>query len=109
VLVTGEVSVPDMEALRQAADFVRDRLDKGVIVLGTAAAGKVNFVAMVAKELTGRGLHAGNLVREIARMTGGGGGGRPEMALAGGRDPAKLAAALAAVPELVRKQLTGGK
>jgi len=108
-LVAGEVSVPDMDGLRQAADLVKERLETGVVVLGAAAEEKVNFVAMVAKELTARGLHAGNLVRDIARLTGGGGGGRPEMAQAGGKDPAKLAAALTAVSELVRGQLANGK
>lgn len=107
-LVAGEVSVPDMETLRQTADMVKERLGTGVIVLGAAAADKVSFVAMVAKELTGRGLHAGKLVREIAKLTGGGGGGKPEMAQAGGKDPTKLAAALAAVSGLIREQADAG-
>ncbi len=106
-LVTGAVTARDPEELRQAADLVRDRLESGVIVLGAVAGDKVNLVAVVTKDLTQAGLHAGSLIREVAKLTGGSGGGRPEMALAGGRDPQQLAAALRAVPGLVQAQKAG--
>ena len=68
--------------------------------------GKVTWVTMVTKDLTGR-IHAGNLARELAKLTGGGGGGRPDIAEAGGKDPAKIPEALAKLPELVSGQLKG--
>jgi alanyl-tRNA synthetase len=66
--------------------------------------GKVNLVAAVTKDLAGR-VHAGNLIREVARICGGGGGGRPDMATAGGKNPERLGEALNAVPGLVGSQL----
>jgi len=102
--------VPGMpaEAMRTLADALSGKLGSAVIVLGTAAEGKVSLVAVASKDLVARGVHAGNLVREVARLTGGGGGGRPDFAQAGGRDPDRLPAALAAVPGLVRTQAQGG-
>ena len=70
-------------------------------------ADRVSWVTMVTKDLTGR-LHAGHLARELAKRTGGGGGGRPDLAEAGGKDPSRIAEALAAVPDLVRGQLVRG-
>jgi alanyl-tRNA synthetase len=97
------------EALRNLADVVLERLGPGVVVLGTEADGKVLLVGEVAKDLTKRGVHAGKLVGEVAKTAGGGGGGRPDFAQAGGRDPARLDEALGRVVGLVRKQLAGGE
>ncbi|MGE5559850.1 MAG: alanine--tRNA ligase [Chloroflexota bacterium] len=102
-VIAAEVSVPDMDALRSLGDRIREQAGEAVIVLGSpAAGGKCNLVAMVTGGLGKRGLHAGNIVREVAKVTGGGGGGRPDMAQAGGKDAGKLSEALALVPELVR-------
>jgi len=95
----------DMEALRNAADAIRDRIGSGVVILGTATEGKVNLVTVVTKDLLSRGLHAGKLIKEVAAIVGGGGGGRPEMAQAGGKNPAKLPDAMAQVPALVKAML----
>jgi alanyl-tRNA synthetase len=72
--------------------------------LGSSANSKVNLVAAVIPEGL-RGLHAGKLIREVSALTGGGGGGRADMAQAGGRDPAKLAEALDKTPQIVRRHL----
>lgn len=104
-IIAGRAPVNDMDSLRSMADLVRDKLGSGVVVLGAASGEKVNFVAMVTKDLIPRGLHAGNIIREVAAAAGGGGGGRPDMAQAGGKDPTKLDAALARVEHVVRGQL----
>ena len=104
-LVAGRVEVESASALRSAGDEVRRRLDEAVIVLGTVAGERPLFVAMVTPGLVERGLHAGKLIGGIARIAGGGGGGKPEMAQAGGRDAGQLDAALAAAPDAVRAQL----
>lgn len=95
----------DAEATANLADATAQRLQSAAIVLGTVVEGKVSFAAKVTKDLTARGLHAGNLVREVAKITGGGGGGRPDFATAGGRDASKLQEALDAVPRLIEAQL----
>ncbi len=100
------VSAPDANTLREMADWFRDKVQNGVVVLGTVVDGKPLLIAAATKQLvTERGIHAGNLVRDLARMVGGGGGGRPDMAQAGGRDPDKLAAALAQVPALLKAMM----
>lgn len=94
----------DMDSLRAMLDLLRDKMTSGVIVLGAAAGDKVNLVAGVSKDLVGRGLHAGKILKEIAPLVGGGGGGRPDMAQAGGKNPAGLDGALEKVYALVTKQ-----
>ncbi|MCE7869996.1 alanine--tRNA ligase [bacterium CPR1] len=96
----------DAEYLRKLADALRPKFH-GVAVLGATSGGKVSLLALVDKELTKKGLHAGNLIREVARQVGGGGGGRPDLAEAGGKDPSRLEAALASVGELVKGQKNG--
>ncbi len=90
----------DDKGLRDFADRLRDRLQSGVVVLGSAREGKVTLLAAVTKDLAGR-VHAGNIVKELAPVVGGRGGGRPDFAQAGGKDPAGLDAALAKAYELV--------
>jgi alanyl-tRNA synthetase len=102
--VSGVVEGLDAKGMRELGDRLRDRLQSGVVVLAAPAEGKVAWIAMLTRDLAGR-LHAGNLVRELAKLTGGGGGGRPEMAEAGGKDPARVPEALAQLPALVRAQL----
>lgn len=84
----------DMDGLRTIAEDLKSRLSSGVIVLGSAGADKVNFVVAVTKDLIGRGVKAGDIVKQVAAITGGGGGGRPELAQAGGKDAEKLQEAL---------------
>ena len=92
----------DPDGLRSVVDTLRERLPSGVICLGAVVDGKVNLVASVSKDLSGR-FPAGRLVQEVAKIVGGGGGGRPDLAQAGGKDPAKIDEALAAVPGWVAR------
>ncbi|NLL53467.1 MAG: alanine--tRNA ligase [Peptococcaceae bacterium] len=92
-VLAAKVQAADMDTLRQTADMLRDKLSEGVIVLGAAVEGKVNLVTVVNPPGL-RGLHAGKIIKEVAAITGGGGGGRPDMAQAGGKDTSKLGEAL---------------
>jgi alanyl-tRNA synthetase len=92
----------DQAGLRALADRVRDKLKSGVVALGSVTDGKVALLVVVTKDLTGK-LRAGDLIREMATEVGGTGGGRPEMAQAGGKNPERLAAALEKVFTLVEK------
>ncbi len=96
----------DAETLRSAADQFKSRFESAVIVLGSAADGKVMLVASVTPALS-KTVSAGKLIGELAQMVGGKGGGRPDFAQAGGNDPSKLADALRAVPKLVADKLGG--
>src|SRR5439155_20609984 len=91
-VVAGRIDGLDAEGLRAAADRLRDRLGSGVVCLGSVHDGKVNLVAAVTKDLTKR-VQAGKLVQEVAKLVGGGGGGRPDLAQAGGQDANMLDAA----------------
>ncbi len=93
----------DAQALRETADKLRDRLKPCAIVLGSVADGKVSLVAMVSSDLTSR-IKAGELVNFVAAQVGGKGGGRPDMAQAGGTEPDKLASALASVRDWTAKK-----
>jgi len=104
-ILPARVNLADAEALREMADKLRDKLGSGVVVLGSECDGHVNFVAMVSKDLVKRGVHAGKLLREVARIAAGGGGGRADMAQAGGRDPSKLDQALAFSLKVVGEQV----
>jgi len=105
VLMRG-VSGLDSDALAALADQLARSQGSVVVVLGSASDDRVQFVAKVTPDLVRRGVHAGRLLREVARIAGGGGGGRPDFAQAGGRDTSRLAEALAAVPEVVRRMTT---
>ncbi|HZK56338.1 MAG TPA: alanine--tRNA ligase, partial [Desulfosporosinus sp.] len=103
-VLAAQVRPLDMEGLRQMADLLRVKLKTGVIVLGSVNEGKVNLVTVVSP--TGlSGLHAGQIIKEVAKITGGSGGGRPDMAQAGGKDPSKLGEAIDRVPTILRKFL----
>jgi alanyl-tRNA synthetase len=84
----------DADSLRALADRLRDKLIDGIVVLGSSYEGKVNFVSMASKEAVNKGAHCGKVIKEIASIAGGGGGGRPDMAQAGGKLPEKLAEAI---------------
>src|SRR5574341_190342 len=105
-IVAAQVKAPDPELLGQMADWCRDRLASGVVVLGSEIDGRALLVAKVTPDLVNRGVKAGDLVRELAKVVGGGGGGRPDFATAGGKDPSALPAAIARVEELVISSLS---
>jgi alanyl-tRNA synthetase len=96
-----KVDAPDVAMLREMSDWFRDRLGSGVVVLGAVIEGKPTIIATVTQDLTKQGLSAGDLVKPIAQMIGGSGGGRPTMAQAGGKDSSRLDEALAKVDALV--------
>ena len=104
-VVAGRTSAHNADGMREMGDFLRDKLSSCVVTLGALAEGSPILVTMVTPDLVERGLNAGNIARDAAKLMGGGGGGRPEMAQAGGRQPEKLDEALAAVPNLVRAAL----
>lgn len=108
-VLAAQVDAGGMDALRTTADELKAKLPGSVIALASAADGKVNLVVAVAPELVKQGLHAGKLIKELASVCGGGGGGRPDMAQAGGKDPGKIDDALRLLDELVAKQLESGK
>ena len=107
-VVAAQVSVADVDAMREITDWYRARVHSGVIVLGAAIDGRPQIVAAVTEDLTGRGLHAGKLAGAVAKVVGGGGGGKPTLAQAGGRDSKRLAEALVLVPRLVSEALGMG-
>jgi len=107
-IVVGEVQAPDMDALRSLADRLKDRLESGVIVLGSAAGDRAQMVAAVVGAALERGIHAGKLLGEVAKIVGGGGGGRPDMAQAGGKEPGRLSEALDAARAAVERLLSRG-
>lgn len=101
-----KVDETSADALRALSDSIRDRAPNMVCVLAMVTPeGKVQFAAACGKEAVKKGAHAGNLVRELAKMTGGGGGGRPDSAMAGGKEPEKVEAALEAVNNIVEGML----
>lgn len=103
-VLSAQVEAQSMEELREYLDRLRDRMDSGIILLGTQTDGKVLLAAAVTQDLVKKGFHAGKLIGEAARLTGGGGGGRPDMAQAGGKDPQQLPKALSRVIFLVQHQ-----
>ena len=99
-----QVEAADAGRLREMGDWLRDKVGSGVVVLGALVGEKPQILAMVTPDLVQRGLHAGNIVKTLAQAMGGGGGGRPDMAQAGGRDASKLGEALAQVGRLIGEQ-----
>ena len=94
------------DMLRTLSDDLRDKAPNLVSVLALVTEeGKINFVAACGKEAVKKGAHAGNILKQVAKMTGGGGGGRPDSATAGGKDPSKLEAALEAVNNIVEEMV----
>ena len=97
----------DAAALRDTADKIRDKLDCGVVFLAANGGDKLLFTAMATKSANEKGAHCGNIIKEAAKVAGGGGGGRPDMAQAGGKDVSKLADALAKAEEVLASQVNG--
>lgn len=96
-----QVNAADMDSLRNIVDEMKTKLGSAVIVLGAVADDKVNLVAAVTPDLVAKGFHAGKIIKEVATAVGGSGGGRPDMAQAGGKDASKLQAALSGVEALL--------
>jgi len=103
-LIARRVTGLEKGALRGLADSLRDRLGSGVVVLASENDGKVALIVSVTKDLTSR-IQAGRLVKELAPLIGGGGGGRPDFAEAGGKDPSGIDALLKRAPEVLSSQI----
>ena len=104
-LLAKQLDGVDMNGMRQLSDDMKNKLGEAFIVLASAADGKVSLVATATEGAMGKGAHAGNLIKEIAQIVGGGGGGRPNMAQAGGKNPDKIPEALAKAIEVMKGQL----
>ncbi|NWN96694.1 MAG: alanine--tRNA ligase [Bacillus sp. (in: Bacteria)] len=100
-LLVSRVEINESNQLRTMLDELKQKIKSGVIVLGAVLDGKVQLIAGVTKDLTGT-YHAGKLIKEVAGICGGGGGGRPDMAQAGGKDPNRLSEALQYVEEWIK-------
>ncbi|CEO32260.1 alanine--tRNA ligase [Paraclostridium sordellii] len=104
-IVTSKFEDMDMDTLRNTADTLRDKLSSGVVVLANVAGGKINFVATATKDVVEKGVHAGNIVKEVAKIAGGKGGGRPNMAQAGAPDVNKVDEALNHAKDVLKSQV----
>ena len=102
-VVRGEVPGVEPGDLRELTEKILDKLQSGVVALATRGDGKVNFSVMVSKDQVKNGLHAGKLIKEMAQVAGGGGGGRPDMAQAGGKLPEKLEESLAFIETILTR------
>ena len=100
-----KVADVDMNGLRNLGDQLKEKLGEGVIVIASVQGDKVNLMATATEEAMKRGAHAGNLIKAIAGLVGGGGGGRPNMAQAGGKNPSGVEEALATVSEVIKEQV----
>ena len=104
-LLAVKVAGVDMNGLRDLGDQLKDKLGEGVVVLVSETEGKVNLIAMATDGAMEKGAHAGNLIKGIAGLVGGGGGGRPNMAQAGGKNPAGMDSAIEKVSEILAEQI----
>ena len=105
-VVVGQTSAVSADGMREMGDFLKDKLGSVVVALAAVVEGSPILITMVTPDLVDRGLHAGNIARDTAKVMGGGGGGRPEMAQAGGKQPEKIGEALQGVSALVRQGLS---
>jgi alanyl-tRNA synthetase len=106
-VVAGRVEAADMDDLKRVGDALRAKLQNGVGLLGAVIDEKAQLVCVVTDDLVaGKKLNAGKIVGELAKVVGGGGGGRPHMATAGGKDVTRLDEALAGLPALVKRLLS---
>jgi alanyl-tRNA synthetase len=103
-VIAAEVENVDREGLRQLVDSLRQKLGSGVVALGMPEDGKVALIAGVTKDLTAK-VHAGKLIQALAKQVGGSGGGRPDLAEAGGKDTSALKSALSSIPSLLEPLL----
>jgi alanyl-tRNA synthetase len=101
-LLTAGLADVKTDSLREMADVIREKMGSGIIVLGSIFEDKPSFIAMVTPDLVQKGYHAGEIVKKVAQVTGGGGGGKPGMAQAGGKDSSKMEEALNLVKTLIK-------
>ena len=104
-LLAAKVEGVDMNGLRDLGDQLKEKIGEGVVVLAAVNGGKVNLLAMATDEAQKAGAHAGNLIKNVAAIVGGGGGGRPNMAQAGGKNPEKAQEAIDAVAGILEQQI----
>lgn len=104
-LLATSVENVDMNGLRDLGDQLKEKIGEGVVVLASEKDGKVNLIAMATDAAMQKGAHAGNLIKGIAALVGGGGGGRPNMAQAGGKNPAGIGAAIAEAEKVLAGQI----
>ena len=102
-VVAARVDAPNVETMREMGDYLKAKLGSVFVVLASVINDRPMFVAMATPDLVAKGLHSGNIVKQVAKVAGGGGGGSPEMAQAGGKDKSKVSAALEEVARLVRE------
>ncbi len=100
-VLSAQVQADTVDMLREMTDWLRDRLKSGVVVLGAVMERRPSLIAAVTPDLVARGLDAGKIIRQVAQVIGGGGGGKPTLAEAGGRDASRIPEALAAVRQIV--------
>lgn len=104
-VICAQVKEADGNALRTMGDQMKDKLKSGVIVLASGKDTKVNLIAMATDDVVKKGVHAGNIIKAVATICGGGGGGRPNMAQAGGKDASKIKEALEKAKEVLKEQI----
>ncbi len=104
-LLAANVPDTDMNSLRNLGDSLKEKLGEGVVVIASANDGKVNLIVMATDDAMAKGAHAGNLIKEVAPLVGGGGGGRPNMAQAGGKNPSGIDEALAKAEQVLSEQI----
>ena len=104
-IIATAVEGVDMNGLRDLGDQLKAKVSEGIVVIASANDGKVNLIAMATDAAVKAGAHAGNLIKEVAPLVGGGGGGRPNMAQAGGKNPAGINDAVAKAKEVAMNQL----
>lgn len=102
-VLAGKIEASNMELMRETGDWLKDKLGSAVIVLGAVLDDNPRFLAMVTPDLLDKGIHAGKIIKQVAQVAGGGGGGKPDMAQAGGKDKSKLDESLKLVPSLIGK------
>ena len=106
-VAAGKANAADMDELRKIADMISDKLTNGVTILAAVIDDKVNLVVKADKNAIAKGAHAGKIIKEAAKMVGGGGGGRPDMAQAGGKQPEKIKDAIDKAVEILKTQISG--
>ncbi|WP_032121848.1 alanine--tRNA ligase [Clostridium amazonitimonense] len=104
-VIRAQLKDVDTDALRDLGDSIRNKIENGVVVLSSVVGDKVNLLAMATKDAVSKGVHCGKIIKEVATIAGGGGGGRPDMAQAGGKKPEKVEEALASVEETLKSMI----
>jgi len=105
-VLAAKVPALSMPILREMGDTLRDKLKSAIVVLATVYNGRPNFLAMVTPDLIAKGFHAGDIINQVAKVTGGGGGGKAAMAQAGGKNAAKIDEALNLVKSVIENQIS---